>query len=56
MLFSLTGLKFPSLIGRIRKKAVSLKARSQLGGDKDEEEIEGFKKKNPTAGNRGDFK
>ena len=43
MLFSLTGLKFPSLIGRNRKKAVSLKARSQLeGGDEDEEELNGL--------------
>ncbi len=44
MLYCLTGLKIPSLIGRNRKKAVSLKARSQLGGEgKDEEEINGFK-------------
>ena len=43
MLFSLTGHKNPSLIGRNRKKAVSLKARSQLGGDgKDEEELNGL--------------
>jgi hypothetical protein len=43
MLLSLTRLKFPSLIGRNRKKAVGLKARSQLGGDgKDEEELSGL--------------
>ncbi len=44
MLFCLTGLKIPSLIGRNRRKAVNLKARSQLGGGAtDEEKLNGFK-------------
>jgi hypothetical protein len=44
MLFCLTRHRFPTLIGRNRKKAVSLKARSQLGGgDEDEEELNGLK-------------